>query len=307
MTVARRLPGMRHHLALPVLQRRRHHRRRLATSVAPVPSSSPIATMPELPACRYADEPAGPRGLRRLAAHDRRYDEPTAEGLRAAGPRGGFAGRSVRRWLHSAHRDRRISRPSPRPGGRPGCDSRSSRPTGARPGSKADVRGLGTHLRRSRGQTFQCARRTLGAPARDRHRFQGRGRRVPVDARHSRARGMRRWLAAERLAASAGIQSYPPGAETQTCYGAEAWHYRYVGRDVAAEVHASGMTLRAWLWLHASAATIPRTERADGRGPSSTDGSATPLPCGVRAGRRRPLGTHGRDGGGRSRRRGGAV
>jgi D-alanyl-D-alanine carboxypeptidase len=49
------------------------------------------------------------------------------------------------------------------------------------------------------------------------------------------------------------IQSYPPGAETQTCYGAEAWHYRYVGRDVAAEVHASGMTLRAWLRLHATA------------------------------------------------------
>ena len=39
----------------------------------------------------------------------------------------------------------------------------------------------------------------------------------------------------------------------QTCYGAEAWHYRYVGRDIAAEVHASGMTLRAWLWLHGSA------------------------------------------------------
>lgn len=35
----------------------------------------------------------------------------------------------------------------------------------------------------------------------------------------------------------------------QTCYGGEAWHYRYVGRDVAADVHASPMTIRAWLWL----------------------------------------------------------
>ena len=61
-----------------------------------------------------------------------------------------------------------------------------------------------------------------------------------------------RWLAANAWRFG-WIQSYPPGAETQTCYGAEAWHYRYVGRDVAAEVHASGMTLRAWLWLHASA------------------------------------------------------
>ena len=31
-------------------------------------------------------------------------------------------------------------------------------------------------------ETFQCARGTLGAPARDRHRFQGGGRRVPLDA-----------------------------------------------------------------------------------------------------------------------------
>jgi D-alanyl-D-alanine carboxypeptidase len=59
------------------------------------------------------------------------------------------------------------------------------------------------------------------------------------------------WLAANAWRFG-WIQSYPPGSDTQTCYGAEAWHYRYVGRDVAAEVHASGMTLRAWLWLHAS-------------------------------------------------------
>ena len=61
-----------------------------------------------------------------------------------------------------------------------------------------------------------------------------------------------RWLAANAWRFG-WIQSYPSGAEDQTCYGAEAWHYRYVGRDVAAEVHASGVTLRAWLWLHASA------------------------------------------------------
>ena len=38
---------------------------------------------------------------------------------------------------------------------------------------------------------FSARAGTLGAPARDRHRFQGGGRRVPVDAEHSRARGMR--------------------------------------------------------------------------------------------------------------------
>ncbi len=28
----------------------------------------------------------------------------------------------------------------------------------------------------------------------------------------------------------------------------EPWHYRYVGRDVAAKVRASGLTLREYLW-----------------------------------------------------------
>ena len=152
-----------------------------ATSVAPLPSSSPIATMPQLPGLPVRRRARRPRGLRRLAAHDRRYDEPTAEGLRAAGPRAGFPGGSVRRWLHSAHRDRGSQGPrGGRAEGRGATRGRVGLPERG-PAAK-DVRGLGTHLRRSRGQTFQCARRTLGAPARDRHRFQGRGRRVPVDA-----------------------------------------------------------------------------------------------------------------------------
>jgi D-alanyl-D-alanine carboxypeptidase len=46
------------------------------------------------------------------------------------------------------------------------------------------------------------------------------------------------------------VQSYAAGREDQTCYGAESWHYRYVGRDIAADVHASGLTLREWLWQH---------------------------------------------------------
>jgi D-alanyl-D-alanine carboxypeptidase len=61
-----------------------------------------------------------------------------------------------------------------------------------------------------------------------------------------------RWLAANAWRFG-WVQSYPPGAEAETCYGGEAWHYRYVGRDVAAEVYASETTLRAWLWLHATA------------------------------------------------------
>jgi len=46
------------------------------------------------------------------------------------------------------------------------------------------------------------------------------------------------------------VMSYPEGKEAVTCYSYEPWHYRYLGRAVAAEVQASGLTLREWLWEH---------------------------------------------------------
>ena len=45
------------------------------------------------------------------------------------------------------------------------------------------------------------------------------------------------------------IVSYPEGKEGVTGYAAEPWHIRYVGKDVAARVHASGLTLHEFL-LH---------------------------------------------------------
>ncbi len=47
------------------------------------------------------------------------------------------------------------------------------------------------------------------------------------------------------------IISYPAGAESRTCYDFEPWHLRYVGRDVAAAVIDSGLTLREYLWAFA--------------------------------------------------------
>jgi D-alanyl-D-alanine carboxypeptidase len=45
------------------------------------------------------------------------------------------------------------------------------------------------------------------------------------------------------------VMSYPKNASpAKTCYDYEAWHYRYVGRDQAAAIHASGMSLREFLW-----------------------------------------------------------
>ena len=44
------------------------------------------------------------------------------------------------------------------------------------------------------------------------------------------------------------IMSYPKGKTTVTCYMYEPWHYRYVGRDRAAAIRGSGLTLREYLW-----------------------------------------------------------
>lgn len=46
------------------------------------------------------------------------------------------------------------------------------------------------------------------------------------------------------------IVSYPDGKEAITGYAYEPWHIRYVGREVAADVHRSGLTLREYLQQH---------------------------------------------------------
>lgn len=44
------------------------------------------------------------------------------------------------------------------------------------------------------------------------------------------------------------LLSYPPETVTRTCYDYEPWHLRYVGREIAADVIASGLSLREFLW-----------------------------------------------------------
>jgi D-alanyl-D-alanine carboxypeptidase len=48
------------------------------------------------------------------------------------------------------------------------------------------------------------------------------------------------------------VMSYPKNASPgTTCYRYEPWHYRYVGRDEAAAIHAAELTIRAYLWYQA--------------------------------------------------------
>ena len=44
------------------------------------------------------------------------------------------------------------------------------------------------------------------------------------------------------------VLSYPEGQTGVTCYIYEPWHYRYVGREMAADIHATALTLREYLW-----------------------------------------------------------
>lgn len=44
------------------------------------------------------------------------------------------------------------------------------------------------------------------------------------------------------------VMSYPKGKASVSCYDYEPWHYRYVGRNLAAEIVASGLTPREFLW-----------------------------------------------------------
>lgn len=44
------------------------------------------------------------------------------------------------------------------------------------------------------------------------------------------------------------VMSYPKNRRSVTCYRYEPWHYRYVGRETAARVRNSGLTLREYLW-----------------------------------------------------------
>jgi D-alanyl-D-alanine carboxypeptidase len=44
------------------------------------------------------------------------------------------------------------------------------------------------------------------------------------------------------------VMSYPAGAYDASCYDYEPWHYRYVGRDLAAQIATSGRVPRQVLW-----------------------------------------------------------
>ena len=221
-----------------------------ATSVPLLSISSPAAKMPPLPTCRYADEPVADASYddwqRTIVDTTSRLPKGYLPQDLAAVSRAGLSGGGTIRRIAIA--------------------DLKALANGAR---KAGVRLAVESAYRSEAQqhrTFAVwvrtsgeaeARRFSARPGHSEHQlgtaidFKTAGGGSPWTHAFAHSR-QARWLAANAWRFG-WIQSYPPGTETQTCYGAEAWHYRYVGREVAAKVHASGMTLRSWLWLHPSA------------------------------------------------------
>lgn len=63
-----------------------------------------------------------------------------------------------------------------------------------------------------------------------------------------------RWMA-ENAWNYGWVMSYPKGKDGAlfsdvTCFHYEPWHYRYLGREMAARVHDSGLTIREYLWTN---------------------------------------------------------
>ena len=96
------------------------------------------------------------------------------------------------------------------------------------------------------------------------------------------------------------VNSYPRGKggtrwNDRTCLRYEPWHYRYLGREIAAEVHRSGLTIREYLWRNYTlldssgrpiatatatpSATPSRSRETNAGTPSTTPGSQVSAPA----------------------------
>ena len=77
------------------------------------------------------------------------------------------------------------------------------------------------------------------------------------------------------------VISYPKNKLSTVCYAYEPWHYRYVGRELAARIHDSGLTTRAFLWANFTTAYVgpaPSGAPPPSKPPVSPPPSATPTP-----------------------------
>jgi D-alanyl-D-alanine carboxypeptidase len=72
------------------------------------------------------------------------------------------------------------------------------------------------------------------------------------------------------------VMSYPKGRKAATCYAYEPWHFRYVGKDTARQVHHSGRALRQVLWTLQTPTSTPSPTPTPNPTPTATPTSTPP-------------------------------
>jgi D-alanyl-D-alanine carboxypeptidase len=75
------------------------------------------------------------------------------------------------------------------------------------------------------------------------------------------------------------LMSYPKGSLATTCYDYEPWHFRYVGRNLAALIHASGLTTREYLWANFTTTVVPPPPPTNAPPQSPVPSGQTPTPA----------------------------
>jgi zinc D-Ala-D-Ala carboxypeptidase len=76
------------------------------------------------------------------------------------------------------------------------------------------------------------------------------------------------------------LMSYPKGKKKLTCYSYEPWHYRYFGRDLAREIHDSGLTPREYLWANFTQVDVSAGEPSPSPSEFPPTASAPPASAG---------------------------
>ena len=95
------------------------------------------------------------------------------------------------------------------------------------------------------GSQVLCPTWPLRAPAGHDHRFHGgAGPAAELQLRQLQAGP----LDASNAWKFGFINPYPKGKTKVSCYGYEPWHWRYVGRDLAARIYRSGQVPRRYYW-----------------------------------------------------------
>jgi D-alanyl-D-alanine carboxypeptidase len=220
-----------------------------ASPRAPRPLAGPLPFATELPrpaippACRFADDPArpGPDGDWTLAVVDTALRLPAGyapPGLVGTGSAGIDGGGKVRKVVIA---DLRALAAQARADGIP---------LRIRSAYRSETRQAQVFKGWARDVGRRKALRVSARPGHSEHQLGttidfARGADAPW-AGNFAATATGRWLA--RNAATYGfVMSYPKGASDVTCYAAEPWHFRWIGREPAAAMVESGLPLREWL------------------------------------------------------------